>query len=169
VEGYNVVTASGWQQHSGGERGIPEGARQQDGTGLNILIVEDDPDTAATMAWLLRLEGHRVRAALDGPSAFEQMQNDRPDVVLLDIALPGMNGWQIAKHVSEQGASKKPFLIALTGYGRAADRCRSKEAGIHLHLVKPADPEFLFRVLRRFQAIILPDQISQPSRCSSSL
>ena len=154
-----MVTASDWRQHSRGEREVQDDARRQNGTGLNVLVVEDEPDTAASTAWLLRLEGHRVRTVLDGPSALEETENDPPDVVLLDIALPGVNGWQVAKQLSEQAAPKKPFLIALTGYGRPVDRCRSRQAGIHLHLVKPADPEFLLRVLRRFQAIVLPDQM----------
>ena len=156
-----MVTESNCRQHLDEERVTREGARYQGGTGLNILAVEDEPDTGTTVALLLRLDGHRVRAVLNGPTAFKEVQRDPPDVVLLDIALPGMDGWDVAKHLSKQAAPKKPLLIALTGYGRPVDRCRSMEAGIHLHLVKPADPEFLLRVLRRFQAIILPDRISR--------
>jgi CheY-like chemotaxis protein len=96
---------------------------------------------------------------LDGPSALEAVRDDLPDVVILDIALPGMNGWELARRLSEQAAPKKPFLIAFTGYGQAADHLRSREAGIHLHLVKPAEPEVLLSVLRRFQTVLLPDQI----------
>jgi CheY-like chemotaxis protein len=105
--------------------------------------VEDELYTATITASLFRLDGHHVRTAPDGPSAFEEVRNDPPDVVLLDIALPGMDGWYVAKRLSEQATPKKPFLIALTGYGRPEDRFRSEEAGIHLHLVKPVDPRVL--------------------------
>jgi CheY-like chemotaxis protein len=159
VEGYNVVTEADWRQDSGREEGSRGGDRHQDGTGLNILVVEDDHDTAKITASLLRLEGHRVRTALDGPSAFNEVENDPPDVVLLDIALPGMDGWQVAKQLLEQAAPKKPFVIAVTGYGGPAERCRSEEAGIYLHLVKPLDPGYLLGLLKRFQAIIRMDQM----------
>jgi two-component system CheB/CheR fusion protein len=129
------------------------------GKGLNILVVEDEPDTATITALFLRLEGHRVRTVLDGPSAFKEVRNDPPDVILLDIALPGMDGWQVAKQLLEQAAPKKPFVIAVTGYGAPADRCRSEEAGIYVHLVKPVDPGYLLSLLKRFQAIILTDQM----------
>jgi CheY-like chemotaxis protein len=132
--------------------------------GLNVLIVEDDPETAASTTWVLGREGHHVRIALDGPSALQEVQNDAPDVVVLDIGLPGMDGWQVAKHMAEQAAPKKPLLIAITGYSQLADRCLSREAGIHLHLVKPVDPQYLLQVLKRFQAILLPS----PMACSSS-
>jgi CheY-like chemotaxis protein len=67
-----------------------------------------------------------------------------------------MDGWQVAHRLREQAGKHQPFLIAVTGYGREADRRRSEEAGIHLHLLKPADPDFLRNVLRRFQAVIMP-------------
>jgi CheY-like chemotaxis protein len=152
------------RRHWTPEQGPPDDPRRRGGGfGLNVLIVEDDADTAASTSWLLCREGHQVRIALDGPSALEEVHNDAPDVVLLDIALPGMDGWQIAKHLSGQAAPKKPFFVAITGYGRPADRCRSKEAGIHLHLVKPVDPQYLLQVLRRFETILLPSQMA----CSS--
>jgi CheY-like chemotaxis protein len=80
-------------------------------------------------------------------------------VVLLDIALPGMDGWQVAERLRRQPAKKEPFLIAVAGLGRPADRRRSQEAGIHLHLLKPVDPDCLLSVLRRFQSFLLPGDV----------
>jgi CheY-like chemotaxis protein len=130
-------------------------------TGLRILLVEADPDTVDSTTMLLCLEGHQVRVAPDGPSALEEVRYDSPDVAVLDIALPGTDGWQLAEHFSGGALLKRPFLIALTRDGRPADRRRSEEAGIHLHLVKPVDPQYLLGVLRRFQAILSPSQSSQ--------
>jgi len=92
----------------------------------------------------------RVQVASDGPSACQAALNKLPDVVLLDLALPGMDGWEVAKRLRGRTWEKKPFLIALTGYGGEEDRRRSLEAGIDLHLVKPVEPDFLRRVLERF-------------------
>lgn len=124
-------------------------------SGLHILIVEDDSDTAESMAFLLCYYGHRVEIALDGPSACQAARNKTPDVVLLDIALPGMDGWQVARRFQES-SEKKPFLIALTGYSSEEDRRRSLEAGIDLHLVKPVYPDCLRRLLARFCRIVMP-------------
>jgi CheY-like chemotaxis protein len=75
-------------------------------------------------------------------------------VLLLDIGLPGMSGWELARWVTEQPAEKRPLLVAITGYGREEDRRRSEEAGIDLHLVKPVDPDQLLRLLRRFYRVV---------------
>ena len=104
---------------------------------------------------LLRLYGHDVRVAADGPEALDEAEEYQPDVVLLDIGLPGgMDGYEVAKRLQEQQAEKKPLLIAVTGFGSEADRQHSSEVGIDLHLVKPADPQNLLRLLRRFQRIL---------------
>jgi CheY-like chemotaxis protein len=114
-----------------------------------VLVVEDNEDSAVAMARLLRLFGHEVEVAADGLSGLQAVQLSQPDVVLLDIGLPKMDGWQVAKHIREQGKGKKPFLIAMTGYSTQADRLRSVEAGIDVHLVKPVDPEELKNLLSR--------------------
>jgi DNA-binding response OmpR family regulator len=123
---------------------------------LNILLVEDEPLTAASTARLLRMEGFEVQVVSDGPCAFHAAQDNPPDVILLDIGLPGMNGWQVAQHFWEQTATRRPFIIAISGYGKPADVMRSQEAGIYMHLVKPVDAEYLVRVLRRFKAVLAP-------------
>src|SRR5437763_14531019 len=107
---------------------------------VRVLVVEDHEDSAATLAKLIRLYGHVVEVAADGPNALRAVQVSQPDVVLLDLGLPKMDGWQVAKQIREQNDGKPPFLIAMSGYGMQADRLRSQEAGIDLHLVKPVDP-----------------------------
>jgi CheY-like chemotaxis protein len=129
---------------------------------LRILVVEDNAETAATLATLLGLAGHEVRVAHDGPTALEVVQAVPLDVVLLDIGLPGMNGWQVVERLRQQPAQKRPLLIALTGYGQDADRRRSQKAGIALHLVKPVVPDELLGLLSRFQRLL-----AQPAAQSS--
>jgi DNA-binding response OmpR family regulator len=119
---------------------------------VRVLVVEDDEDTATSLAILLRLNGYEVELACDGPSALRTVQASPPDVVLLDIGLPQMDGWQVAKQIREQSAGKRPLIVAITGYGTEPDRLRSQEAGIDLHLLKPVNPEELEKVLRRFKA-----------------
>jgi two-component system CheB/CheR fusion protein len=106
---------------------------------------------------LLALYGHEVHLAPDGPSALQAVKSMHPDVVLLDLGLPKMDGWQVAKQLREQSNGKRPFLIAVTGYGQQTDHERSHEAGIDLHLVKPVDPEMLYELLRRFQTVVAPN------------
>jgi CheY-like chemotaxis protein len=97
-----------------------------------------------------------IAVAADGPSALQAVLASRPDVVLLDIGMPKLDGWQVAKQIRELNSPKRPLLIAISGYGMQADRLRSKEAGIDLHLLKPADTVGLEKLLRRFQEVILP-------------
>jgi CheY-like chemotaxis protein len=121
---------------------------------LCVLIVEDDEDTATSLGTLMQMFGYEVARAADGPSACRALQASPPDVVLLDIGLPKMDGWEVAKWIREQSVWKRPLLVAITGYGEDADRLRSEEAGIDLHLVKPVDPEALHKLLSRFQNIL---------------
>jgi CheY-like chemotaxis protein len=123
-------------------------------SGLHNLVVDDRTDAATGMARLLRLDGHHVEIASDGSSAVDRARADKPDVVLLDIALPGMSGHDVARHLREHLFDKPPLIIALTGCGRESDRRRSEESGIDLHLVKPADPLLLRNVLSRFASVV---------------
>lgn len=129
---------------------------ERDRSGLLVLVMEDEPDTAESMGQLLRQFGHRVHAAPDGMSALKAARAEPPDVVVLDIGWPGMTSRKVARQLWEQSATRKPFLIAIAGQEQKSDRQRSHEAGIHLHLAKPVDPDFLCKVLKRFQAIIMP-------------
>jgi CheY-like chemotaxis protein len=122
---------------------------------LRVLVVEDHEDTAASLAMLLRLYGHEVAVAADGPSALRAVQATPPNVVLLDIGLPKMDGWLVAKRIREQAVRKRPLLVAVTGYGMQADRLRSQEVGIDVHLVKPVEPRELADLLKRFESILI--------------
>jgi len=128
----------------------------QETRGLRVLVVEDNVDTAFTLAALLRQEGHEVQVAPDGPTALQLAQGDLPDVALLDIGLPGMDGHDVARWLQTQPGEKRPLLIAITGKDHEEDRRRSAEAGLDLHLLKPVEPDDLRRLLRRFQGIIRP-------------
>jgi CheY-like chemotaxis protein len=131
--------------------------------GLRILIIEDGADSAQTMAILLRLYGHQVSISTDGPAGIEAARKEKPDVLLLDIGLPGMDGHEVARQISQSrrksGDRQRPLplLIAVTGFGRESDRRRSAEAGIDLHLLKPVNPTQLESILRSFQSEIDPE------------
>jgi CheY-like chemotaxis protein len=121
---------------------------------LRILVVDDCEDSAETMALLLRFYGHEVEIAANGLTALGKARVYQPDVILLDIGLPGMSGYDLARLWSSPSPGKKPLLIAVTGYGTEADREHSAEAGIDLHLVKPVDPAELRGILERCQTAI---------------
>lgn len=107
---------------------------------VHVLVVDDYPDNVETMAKLLRLDGHEVTVAYDGAAALQAAQAQRPDAVLLDISMPGMDGYQVARKLRAMFRDKPLLLIAITAYGFEEDRRRSEEAGFDLHLVKPVDP-----------------------------
>jgi two-component system, OmpR family, response regulator len=102
-----------------------------------ILFVDDSADAAIAMSMLLEALGHEVRTEHDGPSALASVDAFRPDVVVLDIGLPGMNGFDVARAMRKLDATKSALLIALTGYGSDADRQHAKDAGFDHHLTKP--------------------------------
>jgi len=106
-----------------------------------ILVVDDQVDAASILARLLKARGHQARVAADGASALEAIRGDRPDVVLLDIGLPGMNGYEVARQIRLEKAANPILLVALTGYGQLEDVRLATEAGFDHHLVKPTDLE----------------------------
>jgi CheY-like chemotaxis protein len=113
-----------------------------------VLIIEDQADQREALRLALSLRGHTVMAAADGASGVTLARAERPDVVLVDIGLPQMDGYEVARRIraSELGTSVR--LIALTGYGQPQDRARAEEAGFDLHLVKPVEDQRLDQVLR---------------------
>ncbi len=115
---------------------------------LRLLIVDDNPDTRDSLAMLLRLNGHEVSTADTGPAGLQAALSETPDAVLLDLGLPGIDGYEVARRIREK--EHKPLLIAMTGYGQAEDKQRSKEAGFEHHLVKPVDPVQLQNLLIQF-------------------
>jgi signal transduction histidine kinase/DNA-binding response OmpR family regulator len=111
--------------------------------GKRILVVDDNIDAAESIAVFLRLEGHDVRTVSDGPQAVAIAQVFAPQVAVIDIGLPGMNGYEVARRLRLKGVEAPSLLIALTGYGQKEDRARSTEAGFDHHFVKPADPRLI--------------------------
>jgi CheY-like chemotaxis protein len=114
-----------------------------------ILVVDDNQDGADLMAVLLRLQGHAVEVANDGVSALKSAAAFEPDVVLLDIGLPGLNGYAVARQLRETQKQRPQCLIAMTGYGTEEDRQRTEEAGFDHHIVKPIEPAELNALLAR--------------------
>jgi PAS domain S-box-containing protein len=104
-----------------------------------VLVVDDNEDAAASMGMLLKFLGTQVQVAHDGETALKIIERDRPDVVLLDIGMPGMDGFEVARRVRQRVEVNNIMLIALTGWGQAEDRDRTRGAGFDHHLVKPAD------------------------------
>ncbi len=112
-----------------------------------VLVVEDNVDIAETIVRYLQLAGHMVSAVGDGPAALEASRQHAPDVVILDIGLPGIDGYEVARRLRTMGECSDSLLIAMTGYGQAADRAKTQSAGFDAHLVKPTDPEALVRLI----------------------
>lgn len=119
---------------------------------LDILLVEDNADIRETMRDLLELQGHRVSEAGDGLAGVEKLLSEKPRLALVDIGLPGLDGYQFAERVRKEGAAVSTRLVALTGYGTADARQRAIASGFDEHLVKPISADELLRVLRRFSA-----------------
>jgi len=112
-----------------------------------ILVVDDNRDTALALSKLLEVLGHDVRTAYDGPSALALARRQRPDYVLLDIGLPGLDGYKVAAELRKDLDCRDTVIIAVSGYGQEEDRRRSQEAGFDHHLVKPINHDELILLL----------------------
>lgn len=141
-----------------------------------VLVVDDNAAAATTLALLLRLTGHEVRTASDGATALEEARDFVPDVVLLDIGLPGPDGYEVARRLRAEPSLDQTALVAVTGYARQEDHDRSREAGMCAYLVKPVDPDELTRLLRHAPGLRTPgdngradslrgNQGKEPVRC----
>jgi CheY-like chemotaxis protein/two-component sensor histidine kinase len=119
------------------------------GRSSRILVVDDNADTASGMARLLELLGHDVAIAYTGPEAIEAAARHRPEFVLLDIGLPGMDGYEVAARLRQEESCRGTVIVAASGYGQDEDRKRSLAAGFDYHLVKPIDQEVLLTILSR--------------------
>ena len=117
------------------------------GVKLRVLVVDDNGDSAESLAILLTLKGNEVQTAHDALEALGMAEAFRPDLVLLDTGLPGMNGYDVAHRIRNDLGMTEVLLAALTGWGQEEDRRRSREAGFDYHLVKPASPEALDALL----------------------
>lgn len=114
---------------------------------FKILVVDDNHDSALSLSMMLSIMGHETRTAHDGESAVATAESFLPEVVLLDIGLPKLNGYEVAQRIREQAWGANMFLIAVTGWGQDEDRQRSSEVGLNVHMVKPVEPAALEKLL----------------------
>ena len=112
-----------------------------------ILVVDDNEDAASTLAMLLQLTGNEVHTACDGLEAVKAVADLQPDVVLMDIGMPKLNGYDAARRIRGHASGKDTFLIALSGWGQEEDKVRSANAGFNAHITKPVDVSALNKLL----------------------
>jgi CheY-like chemotaxis protein len=118
-----------------------------------VLVVDDNRDAAESLAILLKLRGHDTHIAYDGLEAVEKAAQLSPDVILLDIGLPKINGFEAARRIRQLSQGKRLVLVALTGWAQDADRQKSREAGFNAHILKPVDPDVLTNLLVEFPVV----------------
>jgi hypothetical protein len=128
---------------------LPESAHR-----LRVLLVDDNRDAADTLELLVRSMHHEVRAVYDGQSALRLIESFRPQVVLLDIGMPHMNGYEVAKEISRASAEPRPVLVAVTGWGQETDRARAHDVGFRFHFVKPVTEHAMQSMLNEVAATL---------------
>jgi CheY-like chemotaxis protein len=116
-------------------------------TARRVLVVDDNHDGAEAIARLLKVLGHEVRVVYDGLTALQRANDFEPGVVLLDLGMPGLDGFQVCERLRAQTWKQRPFIVALTGWGRDGDLVRTKNAGFDAHLVKPVDASAIVKLL----------------------
>jgi DNA-binding response OmpR family regulator len=114
---------------------------------LRVLVVDDNRNTVESLTMLLDLHGNTTHTAYDGLEAVKLAEAVRPEIILLDIGLPRIDGYEACRRIREQEWGRNMIVVALTGLGHDDDRLRSRQAGFDMHLVKPVDPEILLAVL----------------------
>ncbi|HYD46831.1 MAG TPA: ATP-binding protein [Terriglobales bacterium] len=117
------------------------------GVGRRILVVDDNRDSADSLAMWLRSEGHQVTVAYNGETALELAREISPELLFLDIGMPGLNGYEVARNLRQQGPQTAMVLVAMTGWSQSSDRRRAFEAGFDLHLAKPIDAHGIARAI----------------------
>jgi len=117
--------------------------------GTRILVADDNRDAADTLAMILELDGHEVRTAYDGLAALQLAEQFRPQIALLDIGMPHLDGYETARRIRDRSWGNSVFLIALTGWGQQQDRLRASDAGFDRHLVKPVDPQIVSNLIHQ--------------------
>jgi CheY-like chemotaxis protein len=135
-------------------------AKARAGTGLRLVVVDDNADSVDALGMWLRLEGHEVEVAYSGEEALPLALERRPHAVLLDLALPGIDGYEVARRLRREPGFERVCLIAMTGFGAYADRERAKQAGFDHHIVKPID----YAVFARLLGQLNPGAESSPLR-----
>ena len=134
------------------ESAITNSAPAQSGAPLRILVVDDNRDSAETLSLLLELMGNEMSVAYDGEEALTMANEIKPDVVLLDIGLPKMNGYEVARQIRQEPWGRNPILVAITGWGQTEDKDLSRESGFDHHLVKPVDHDHLLKLIHKRQS-----------------
>jgi two-component system CheB/CheR fusion protein len=130
-----------------GEAEAPPRVPKSSGSARRVLVVDDNLDAREALRFLLEDEGHAVATAADGPQALEQARSFLPEIVLLDIGLPGMDGYEVARRLRSVPGCADAVIVAVSGYGQAEDRARSSAAGFDEHLLKPVAPDLLLRIV----------------------
>lgn len=126
------------------------------GRALRIVLADDDRDATLSLSTLLKLEGYEVRHVYDGGATLEAVREFEPDLVLVDIGMPKLSGYDVARHVRERYGKQRPVLVALTGWKQASDKILATLAGFHHHVAKPYDPAALLALIRRLQRELGP-------------
>jgi PAS domain S-box-containing protein len=132
---------------TGSSQILSKQGEERPGQGWRVLVVDDNIDSADSIAMLLQVSGHEVRVTYSGQDGLDMAGKYLPEIVLLDIGLPGIDGYEVARRLRQHPDLKKVKLIAVTGYGQDADRLQSQEAGFDYHLIKPVDSQKLEEVL----------------------
>ena len=121
------------------------------GRPLRILLADDDRDATLSLSTLLKLEGYEVRHVYDGNATLDAVREFEPDIVLVDIGMPKLSGYDVARYIRERYGKERPVLVALTGWKQASDRILATLAGFHHHVAKPYDPGALLELIRRLE------------------
>jgi CheY-like chemotaxis protein len=130
-------------------RVLAQNATQAAGDGLRVVLIDDNQDSADSLAMLLQMKGHDVRTAYHGKEGLEVIRHFPPDLVLLDLALPDMDGYAVLRTLRSQRLLGPAKVVAMTGFGQESDKERSAQAGFDMHLVKPVDFDMLDRLLEK--------------------
>lgn len=136
---------------------------------LTVVVVDDSRDTAESTAELISLYGYAAKVATSGKQALRLVASRLPDVVLLDISMPEMDGFELARQVIVKAGIKRPFLIAMTGREAEEDRRKAKDAGVDLYLVKPVEPAALIGMLDRLSRFLAPSIPTTKSKLHAAL
>jgi CheY-like chemotaxis protein len=127
-------------------------APAQPTVGHRILLADDNVDAATSLALMLQMMGHEVRTAHDGLEAVAAASEFRPDLILMDIGMPKLNGYDACRRIREQPGGKDVVMVALTGWGQDEDKRRSEEAGFNTHLIKPVEPATIENLLTELRS-----------------
>jgi CheY-like chemotaxis protein len=133
---------------------IPKREAARSPTRRRVLVADDNRDAADTLALLLEMSGYEVAVAHSGRDAFEKLLRQPPDAAILDIGMPDMSGYEVARRFRQESGRADVFLLAVTGWGQQDDIARAKEAGFDEHLTKPVDPDRVDQMLREYLAAI---------------